>query len=133
MSNDNILLPSNRKFGIVMGFVAISIGGFFVFHQPQLIGYVLLLVGFLLILGALKNSEWLSPLNRAWMRFGELVGKVVSPIILSLIFFSIFVPMSLFFKLIGRDELKLRRVPSTSYWVEKKKRAHVAKSFTRQF
>ena len=133
MSNDNILLPSNRKFGIVMGFVAISIGGFFVFHQPQLIGYVLLLVGFLLILGALKNSEWLSPLNRAWMRFGELLGKVVSPIILSLIFFSIFVPISLFFKLIGRDELKLRRVPSTSYWVEKKKMAHAAKSFTRQF
>jgi hypothetical protein len=133
MSNDNILLPSNRKFGIVMGFVAISIGGFFVFHQPQLIGYVLLLVGFLLILGALKNSEWLSPLNRAWMRFGELLGKVVSPIILSLIFFSIFVPISLFFKLIGRDELKLRRVPSTSYWVEKKERAHAAKSFTRQF
>jgi hypothetical protein len=133
MSNDNILLPSNRKFGIVMGFVAISIGGFFVFHQPQLIGYVLLLVGFLLILGALKNSEWLSPLNRAWMRFGELLGKVVSPIILSLIFFSIFVPISLFFKLIGRDELKLRRVPSTSYWVEKKERAHASKSFKRQF
>ncbi len=116
-----------------MGFVVISIGGFFVFHQPQLIGYILLLLGFLLILGALKNSEWLSPLNRAWTRFGELLGKVVSPIILSLIFFSIFVPMSLFFKLIGRDELKLRRVPSTSYWVEKKKRAHAAKSFTRQF
>jgi hypothetical protein len=133
MSNDNILLPSNRKFGIVMGFVAISFGGFVVFHQLQLIGYVLLLVGFLLILGALKNSEWLSPLNRAWMKFGEFLGKVVSPILLSLIFFSIFVPVSLFFKLIGRDELKLRRVPSTSYWVEKKKRAHGAKSFTRQF
>jgi len=133
MSNDNILLPSNRKFGIVMGFVAISIGGFVVFHQLQLIGYVFLLVGFLLILGALKNSEWLSPLNRAWMRLGELLGKVVSPILLGLIFFSIFVPVSLFFKLIGRDELKLRRVPSTSYWVEKKERAHAPKSFRRQF
>ena len=66
MSNDNILLPSNKKFGIVMRFVAISFGGFVVFHQIQLIGYVLLLVGFLLILGALKNPEWLSPLNRAW-------------------------------------------------------------------
>ena len=133
MSNDNILLPSNRKFGIVMGFVAISIGGFVVFHQLQLIGYVFLLVGFLLILGALKNSEWLSPLNRAWMRLGELLGKVVSPILLGLLFFSIFVPVSLFFKLIGRDELKLRRVPSTSYWVEKKERAHALKSFRRQF
>ena len=133
MSNDNILLPSNRKFGIVMGFVAISIGGFVVFHQLQLIGYVLLLVGFLLILGALKNSEWLSPFNRAWMRFGELLGKVVSPILLSLIFFSIFVPVSLFFKLIGRDELKLRRTPSTSYWVERKEKAHAPESFRRQF
>ncbi|MGA0129611.1 MAG: hypothetical protein ACO3I1_10040 [Burkholderiales bacterium] len=133
MSNDNILLPSNKKFGIVMGFVAISFGGFVVFHQIRLIGYVLLLVGFLLIFGALKNSEWLSPLNRAWMRFGELLGKVVSPILLSLIFFSIFFPVSLFFKLIGRDELKLRRVPLTSYWVEKKERAHAPKSFRRQF
>ena len=133
MSIDGVLLPSNRKFGVTIGLIAIFLGGIFFFQGSQLIGYSSLSVGFLLILIALKKSEILSPLNRYWMRFGELLGKVVSPIVLSFIFFSIFVPVSLFFKLIGRDELKLRRVPSTSYWVEKKERAHAPKSFRRQF
>ena len=133
MPNHNVLLPSNRKFGLTMGLVAIFLGMAFFFQDLQLIGYSSLSVGFLLILVALKKAEALFPLNRAWMRFGELLGKVVSPILLSFIFFSIFVPVSLFFKLIGRDELKLRLVPSTSYWVEKKERAHAPKSFRRQF
>jgi hypothetical protein len=109
MSIDGVLLPSNRKFGVTIGFIAIFLGGVFFFQGFQLIGYPSLSIGFLLILIALKKAEILSPLNRCWMRFGELLGKVVSPIVLSFIFFSIFVPVSLFFKLIGRDELKLRR------------------------
>jgi hypothetical protein len=133
MSIDGVLLPSNRKFGVTIGLIAIFLGGVFFFQGFQLIGYPSLSIGFLLILIALKKAEILSPLNRCWMRFGELLGKVVSPIVLSFIFFSIFVPVSLFFKLIGRDELKLRRVPSTSYWVEKRERAHAPKSFRRQF
>jgi len=133
MSIDGVLLPSNRKFGVTIGLIAIFLGGVFFFQGSQLIGYSSLSVGFLLILIALKKAEILSPLNRFWMRFGELLGKVVSPIVLSFIFFSIFVPVSLFFKLIGRDELKLRRALSTSYWVEKKERAHAPKSFRRQF
>ena len=133
MSSNEVLLPSNRKFGVTMGLVAITLGAGVFFQDFQLIGYSSLAVGFVLILFALKKSEVLSPLNRAWMRFGESLGKVVSPILLSLIFFSIFVPVSLFFKLIGRDELKLRRVSSTSYWVERTERIHSPKSFRRQF
>jgi hypothetical protein len=133
MSIDGVLLPSNRKFGVTIGLIAIFLGGVFFFQGFQLIGYSSLSVGFLLTLIGLTKAEILSPLNRCWMRFGELLGKVVSPIVLSFTFFSIFVPVSLFFKLIGRDELKLRRVPSTSYWVEKKERAHAPKSFKRQF
>ena len=133
MSSKEFLLPSNRKFGVTMGLIAIFLGGILFFQDFQLIGFSSLSVGFLLILVALRKAEVLSPLNRCWMRFGELLGKVVSPIVLSFIFFSIFVPVSLFFKLFGRDELKLRRVPSTSYWVEKKERAHTPKSFRRQF
>ena len=133
MSIDGVLLPSNRKFGVTLGTIAIFLGGVFFFQGFQLIGYSSLSIGFFLTLIGLKKAEILSPLNRCWMRFGELLGKVVSPIVLSFIFFSIFVPVSLFFKLIGRDELKLRRVPLTSYWVEKKERAHAPKSFRRQF
>ena len=116
-----------------MGLIAIFLGGILFFQDFQLIGFSSLSVGFLLSLVAATKAELLSPLNHTWMKLGELLGQVVSPIVLSFIFFSIFVPVSLFFKLIGRDELKLRRVPSTSYWVEKKERAHAPKSFRRQF
>ena len=133
MSSNKVLLPSNRKFGVTMGLIAIFLGAGFFVQDFRLLGYFLFSIGFMLSVVALRKAEVLSPLNRAWMRFGEMLGKVVSPILLSLLFFSIFVPVSLLFKLIGRDELKLRRVPSTSYWVEKKERVHVPRSFRRQF
>lgn len=58
----------------------------------------------------------LYPLNKLWMYFGYYLGKIISPIVLGVIFFGIFTPIAVFFKLIGRDELYLKDQNRDSHW-----------------
>ena len=71
-----------------------------------------------LILG-LHNSKILTPLNSLWFKFGLLLGKIVSPIIMLIIFFFVVTPIGLFMRLIGKDLLRLRFNKNKSYWIEK--------------
>ena len=64
----------------------------------------------------LINERALLPLNKLWMRFGQLIGIIISPIILGIIFFGIFTPYSLLMRLFGRDELQLKFGKRESYW-----------------
>ena len=64
---------------------------------------------------------------------GLALGKVVSPIVLGIIFFGLLTPISLIAKLMGRDELKLKRSNTTSYWVEPIGANSDAESFKNQF
>ena len=62
------------------------------------------------------NEHALLPLNKLWMKFGQLIGIIVSPIVLGIIFFGIFTPYSLLMRLFGRDELQLKLRKRKSYW-----------------
>ena len=73
---------------------------------------------FFLILGLL-NAKILTPLNKAWIKFGEILGSIVSPIVTAIIFFGIVTPTGLFLKLIGKDVLKLKQNKNDTYWTEK--------------
>jgi hypothetical protein len=66
------------------------------------------------------RDSWLAPLNRAWMRLGELLGRVVSPIVLGAIFFGVFTPVGWVMRLAGRDAMCRRFDPAAaSYWVKR--------------
>jgi len=71
----------------------------------------------LLIITFVK-AEILLPFNKLWMKFGFILGKVVSPIVLGIIFFTIFMPIGILFRLIGRDYLSLKLKKKFSYWVK---------------
>ena len=60
--------------------------------------------------------SFLSPLNKLWMRLGLLLGMIMSPIVMGIIFFGLFTPISLVMRLLGRDELKLKPKPCQSSW-----------------
>jgi hypothetical protein len=76
----------------------------------------------------------LAPLNKAWFQIGELMGKLVSPIVLGVIFFLIITPVGLLGRLFGRDELRLkRRRQAASYWVERQPPGPTGDSFKNQF
>ena len=72
-----------------------------------------------LILGIL-NSKILTPLNKLWMKFGLLLGGIVSPIIMGIIYFFVVTPTGLIMKIFRKDLLLLKKNDSKSYWIEKK-------------
>ena len=72
------------------------------------------------------------PLNKLWMRFGRCLGKITTPIILGFIFFGLFAPLAIFFRVIGRDLLRLRTLKTVSYWIQSADNLHQT-DFRRQF
>jgi len=81
----------------------------------------------------IRYPKALRPLNEAWQRLGKLLGLIVSPIVLGIIFFGLLTPLAVTLRLFGRDELHLRRQPKSSYWTDCKLRPPPGDSFKRPF
>ena len=64
-------------------------------------------------------TKLLSPLNKLWMRFGLLLGRIVSPIIMGIIYFFVVTPTGLIMKIFRKDLLSLKKNDEKSYWIEK--------------
>jgi Saxitoxin biosynthesis operon protein SxtJ len=85
------------------------------------------------LVGMLRPA-WLAPLNRLWMRFGLLLGAVVSPIALGLLFYGVLTPIGVLMRLFRSDPLRLRRDPSArSYWLPRQPPGPPPRSMDRQF
>jgi hypothetical protein len=69
-----------------------------------------------LLLTTIVNAHVLLPLNKLWVRLGQLIGAIISPIVLGIIFFGIVSPYALVMRLFGRDELRLKLGKQKSYW-----------------
>ena len=112
-----IQLPSNRKFGFFFTFVFMAVAGYFYYTENIFWTYASISVSLIFLLVTFVKSDALLPLNKLWIRFGLLLGMIVSPIVLGLIFFGLFTPIALLMRLSGRDELKLRFLKKESYWI----------------
>ena len=115
---DNIKIGSNRSFGIVFSIVFLLIAIYPLINSEGLIVWSLIIAIFFLVLG-LINSKILTPLNKLWFKFGILLGRIVSPIIMGLIFFMVVTPIALIMRIIGKDLLNLKFNKDKSYWIEK--------------
>jgi hypothetical protein len=126
--------PSDRKFGFTFAamFIAVGIYGLFAPWRPMVPGLCALAGASLFVLAA-TAPRLLEPLNRAWFVFGEILGRVVSPIALGFIFFVLITPVSVVTRLFGRDELRLKRRAVPSYWVLRQSSVPDPNSFKQQF
>ena len=79
------------------------------------------------------SPRLLIPFNKAWHKFGELLGKIVNPIVLGFMFFGLLTPIAVAVRLFGRDELRLKRRSKASYWIELSPPGVVPESFKNQF
>ncbi len=113
-------LGSNRSFGIVFFIVFLVI-----FLWPMLSGNDLrfwaLIVSFIFLILGLINSKILSPLNRLWFKFGILLGNVISPLVMCIIYFTVVTPIALLLKVFNKDILSLKKNKNVSYWKKKEK------------
>jgi len=111
-------MSSNRSFGIVFFVVFLLIAIFPLANSGDIKIWSLIISSIFLILGLLK-SNILTPLNRIWFKFGIFLGKIVSPLVMGIIFFFVVTPIGLIMRILGKDLLNLKYNLNKSYWIEK--------------
>ena len=114
----NIKLPSNRNFGIVFFIVFLIIALWPVLKQNEIRIWSLIISFIFFVLG-LINSKLLTPLNKLWFKFGILLGNIIAPIIMGIVFFFVVTPTGLIMRFFRKDILKLKKNTSDSYWINK--------------
>ena len=120
---------SNRSFGLLFFIVFLTIGLWPLKNGDNLNLYFSITSLIFLILGLL-NSKLLSPLNKIWIKFGEILGIIIAPIIMFLVYFVILTPVSLVVRVFGKDLLGLKFInKQQTYWINRKKMGSMRKQF----
>ena len=115
----NIKLPSNRNFGIVFFVVFLIIALWPVLKQNEIRIWSLIISFIFFVLG-LINSKLLTPLNKLWFKFGIILGAIVAPLIMGVIFFLTVAPIGLIMKIMGKDLLnKKYDKKKKTYWIKR--------------
>ena len=118
MNNNKIKLGSNRSFGIVF-FIVFLIIAIYPLLNDNSIRLWSLIIGIIFLILGIINSKVLTPFNILWMKFGLLLGKIVSPIVMGFVFFGVVTPISIIMKLLRKDLLNLKRNKKETYWLKK--------------
>ena len=111
---------SNRGFGIVF-FVVFLLISFWPSIEGQSLRIWALTVSLIFLVLGLLNSKLLSPFNLIWVKFGEVLGRIIAPIAMSVVYFIIITPIGLFMRLIGKDLLRTKFSKNNSYWIKREK------------
>ena len=113
-----IKISSNKSFGIVFFIFFLLISVYLLLNNNP-IYYWSLFVSFIFLVLGLMNSKILSPLNLLWFKFGILLGKIISPVVMGIIFFLVVTPISIILKIFGKDVLNLKFNNNKTYWIVK--------------
>lgn len=116
--NNKIKIGSNRSFGIVFFIIFCLIAFYPLLNENEIKIWSVFLALLFLTLG-LINSQFLTPLNKLWFKFGIFLAKIVSPIVMALVFFGVVTPIGLLMKFFKKDVLKLKIDNSETYWINK--------------
>ena len=115
-----IIKGSNKNFGIVFFIVFFLIAIWPIIDSGSIRIWSIVLSLVFLILGIL-NSKILSPLKSLWIKLGEVLGKIIAPIVMGFIYFLIITPIGLLMRLIGKDLLDIKYSKNNSYWIKRTK------------
>ena len=118
MNQNDVKIGSNKSFGIVFFIVFFLISLYPLTNQENIRVWSLIISLIFLLLG-LSNSKILNPFNKLWFKFGMILGRIISPIIMSIIFFLVVTPIALIMKLLKKDLLNLKFNKTNTYWIEK--------------
>ena len=110
---------NNKGFGLLFFVVFLIIGLWPIINgdSPRIIFFI---IGLIFLILGLVNSKILTPLNKAWVKFGELLGKIIAPIVMAGVYFIVLTPISIIVRLFGKDLLKVKfSDKSKSYWIKR--------------
>ena len=114
-------ISSNRSFGILFSTLFAIIAFWPIINGNPLRLWSIPISVIFLVLGLL-NSKLLNPLNVVWVKFGELLGRIIAPIVMALIYVIIITPIGLFMRLIRKDLLNLKFSKANTYWIKREKK-----------
>ena len=112
---------SNRSFGLLF-FVVFLIIGLWPLKNGENFNFYFIIVSAVFLILGIFNSKLLSPLNKLWIKFGEILGIIIAPIVMALVYFVILTPVSLIVRIFGKDLLGLKFIKEKdTYWIKRKK------------
>ena len=113
---------TNKSFGLLF-FIVFLILGLWPLKNGENFNYYFILISLIFLILGIINSSLLTPLNRLWVKFGEILGLIIAPIVMAIVYFIILTPVSLIVRLFGKDLLGINFTKnSNSYWIERKKK-----------
>ena len=116
-----IKISSNKSFGIVF-FIAFLIFGLWPLINFEPIRYWSLVISLIFLILGLLNSKILSPLNMMWSKLGIVLGVVIAPIVMGIVFFAVVTPIGLLMRIFNKDVLsKKYDKEKESYWIKRDK------------
>ena len=116
-----IKISSNRNFGLVFFFIFLVVSIWPITHNesPRIWSAIISLAFLILVL---TRSILLTPLNRLWTKFGIILGSIIAPIVMGVVFFLVITPIGLVMKIIGKDLLSIKYdKKKETYWVKRDK------------
>ena len=112
---------SNRSFGLLF-FIVFLILGLWPLKSGENLNLYFLAISMIFLILGLINSKLLSPFNKFWIKLGVILGNIIAPIVMALVYFVILTPVSLIVRLFGKDLLALRFLKKKeTYWITRKK------------
>lgn len=113
---------SNKSFGVLF-FVVFLILGLWPLKNGEGLNFYFISASLVFLLLGLLNSKLLSPLNKSWIKLGEILGLIIAPIVMALVYFVILTPVSLIVRIFGKDLIGLKfSKKQDSYWIKRKKK-----------
>jgi hypothetical protein len=114
----NIKRKDNITFGILF-FIFFLIIGLYPLKSGAIVRIWSLILSLVFLIITILAPNLFTFLNRMWIRFGILIGKLISPIVMGLVFFFLVTPIGICFRILKKDVMGLKRRPST-YWINRK-------------
>ncbi len=113
---------SNRSFGILF-FILFLVLSLWPLKNNESFNIYLLIISLVFLILGIKNSKLLSPFNKIWIKFGEILGTIIAPIVMAIVYFIFLTPLSFLVRIFGKDllEIKFNKKKET-YWIDRKKK-----------
>ena len=112
---------SNKSFGLLF-FVVFLIIGLWPLKNGESLNFYFIIASVVFLILGLLNSKLLSPLNKSWIKLGEILGIIIAPIVMALVYFVILTPISIIVRVFGKDLLGLKFLKEKdTYWIKRKK------------
>jgi Saxitoxin biosynthesis operon protein SxtJ len=125
--------PRIRHFGLLSSFFLFTLALYLIFKNQIIASFFLVILGCTFLVISIVAPKFLSGITKLWLKFGDVLGRIISPITLGLIFYTLIMPTGILTRLFGRDELLLKKKDKKSYWLTRSKSHGKSVFFERQF